>query len=300
MPEERTVFIEGIDSLEEDEEFQKLVNEAELEESALQFPRGYLSISQVNMFIRCGLQYEMRYIKDMISPPGVTLVEGSSIHKALEVGLREKMDTGKVAPASVMEDAWYGAWKEKKKEVEDWGEEGETQIASAIEKRGPVFINDYRNINMPLINPVGVEQRFWTTIGKHNIPALGYIDLLDEDKPGQLNGRVVVDHKVVKSSKSQGETDSDPQLTLYSKVSQTNRVRFDCFVKTKTPKIKTIESTRTKKDYLWLSQIFDRVGEAINLGVFLPADPTGWGCTPKFCGYYRVCRGKGKTYGKSA
>ncbi len=294
MTEERTLFIEGANSLEEDEEFQKLIDQSELEESALQSPRGYISISQLNTYIRCGLQYQFRYIDDMVSPPGVALIEGSTIHKALEVGLREKMDTGKVGPLSVMKDAWSDAWKENKKGVVDWEEEGEQKTARVIEQRGLYLLNEYHRVKMPAINPIGVEQRFWTSIGEHNIPVLGYIDLVDQDKIDLIEGRVVVDHKVVKSSKSQGDADSDPQLTLYAKVSNTNRVRFDCFCKTKTPKIKSVESTRTHKDYLWLSKIFDRVAEAINAGMFLPADPTSWACSQRFCGYYHICRGKGR------
>lgn len=282
MTEERVVYIEGFGSMEEDEEFQKLIDEAELEESALQSPRGYISISQIGTFLRCGLQYQFRYVDGLVSPPGAALVEGSSIHAALEVGLREKMDTGKVGPVSVMKDAWYDAWKEKKKEISDWGDDGEQKTIHTVEQRGPFLLTEYHRTNMPVINPIGVEKRFWSTIGKYNTPVLGYIDLIDQDKMDLVEGRTVVDHKVVKSAKSQADADSDPQLTLYAHVSQTNRARFDCFCKTKTPKIKSIETTRNKKDYLWLSKIFDRVAEAINAGMFLPAEPTSWACTHRF------------------
>ena len=292
MTKERTLFIEGADSLEEDEEFQKLLDEAALEESALQSPRGYISISQLNMFMRCGLQYKFRYVDQIVRPPGVTLVEGSSIHKAVEVGLREKMDTGKVAPASIMQDAWRDTWTEKKKEIENWGDEGEKKTVQEVESRGLAFLSQYHMNKMPKINPIGVEQRFWTTIGKNNIPVLGYIDLIDQDRMDLVDGRSVVDHKVVRAVKSQADADNDPQLTLYSKVSQNRRVRFDCFCKTKTPKIKSVESVRTQQHYRWLAYLFDRIAETISAGTFLPADPSHWTCTPKFCGYYYMCRGK--------
>ena len=294
MSEARTVFIEGVDSMEEEEEFQKLLDHAELEESALQFPRGYLSISQVNMYQRCGLQYQFRYVDDMVSPPGISLVEGSTIHKALEVGLREKMDTGKAGPVSVMKDVWTDTWKEKRKEVEDWGEDGEDKSRVIIEKRGLWLLDMYHKTKMPTINPVEVEKRFWTSVGENNIPVLGYIDLIDQDNLDPIGGRAVVDHKVVKSAKSQGDADNDPQLTLYAKVSNTNHVRFDCLCKTKTPKIVSVKSTRSNKEYLWLTKIFDKVAKAINAGIFLPADPTGWSCSAKWCGYYNMCRGKGR------
>lgn len=294
MAKERTLFIEGADSLEEDEEFQKLLDEAALEESALQFPRGYISVSQLNMFMRCGLQYKFRYVDQIVRPPGVSLVEGSSMHKALEVGLREKMDTGNIGPVSVMKDAWHETWTEKKKEIENWGDDGEQKVVHEVEKRGLTLLGKYHHEKMPVVHPIDVEQRFWTTIGKNNIPVLGYIDMIDQDKIDLVNGRSVVDHKVVRATKSQADADNDIQLTLYSKVSQAPRVRFDCFVKTKEPKIKSVSSVRTRHDYRWLARVFDAVAETISAGVFLPADPSHWTCTPKFCGYYYTCRGKRK------
>lgn len=294
MSGEREVFVEGFNSMEEDEEFQKLVDETKLEENALQLPRGYLSISQLNTFLRCGLQYQYRYIDGLVSPPGISLVEGSAIHKGLEVILREKKDTGKVAPMSVLHDAWYDAWKEKKKDITDWGEDGERKTVRDTESRDVGLLSLYYQTKMPVVNPIEVEQRFWTSVGNNNIPVLGYIDMIDQDELDLVNGRSVVDHKVVKSSKSQADANNDPQLTLYAKVSHTDRVRFDCLCKTKTPKITTVASTRVPTDYLWLVKIFDKVAEAINAGTFMPADPTSWACSPRFCGYYWHCRGKGR------
>ena len=291
---ERSVFIEGVDSLEEDEEFQKLLDQAELEKSVLQFPRGYLSVSQVNMFMRCSLQYKFRYVDDVISPPGVSLIEGSSMHKALEVGLREKMDTGKIPPVDVMRDAWRDTWKKRQTDIEDWGDNGKVKATATAEHQGMSLVGLYHRDNLPKINPLGIEQRFWTSIGTHNIPTLGYIDLVDQEEIDLVDGKTVVDHKVVGSTKSQADADGDLQLTLYSKVSDTRHVRFDCFVKTKIPKIKIVKAMRKRADYKWMDTIFDKVAEAINAGIFLPCDPTGWACSRRFCGFYRMCRGKNR------
>ena len=32
-----------------------------------------------------------------------------------------------------------------------------------------------------------------------------------------------------------------------------------------------------------------RVRQGINAGTFIPADPTSWVCSPKFCGWYATC-----------
>lgn len=283
----KVVFLEGAEDVDPEDEYNRLVEEATLVESELTLPRGYLSVSQVSMYMRCGLQYAFRYVDDLIRAPGLALVEGTAIHRAVEVGLREKMESGTPAPLDVMLDAWRDKWAEASKDVEDWGDDGKYAAAREVERRATSFVRTYHTDHIPTIRPESVENRFWTTVGENRIPVLGFIDLIDAFKH-----RTVVDHKVVKSAKSQADADSDLQLTLYSKVSGTNEVGFDCFVKTKTPKVKSVRSKRTPTDHVWMERVFDHVAQAINDGVFLPADPTSWSCSPKFCGYYHMCRGR--------
>jgi hypothetical protein len=290
--EDKLFILEGMPAVEEEDEFKKLVKEAELEESTLYLPRGYLSVSQVGMYMRCGLQYKYRYVDDVIKPPGVALVEGSAMHKALEVGLIEKMQAGTVTPVDVMLDAWQDSWKQKKTEVEDWGDEGEQKVAETVENRGHTLIKMYHGTHLPERHPTGVEKRFWTMMGDTRTPVLGYIDLVDVETVDQIPGPTVVDHKVVRAAKSQADTDSDMQLTVYAQAIGTPRVRFDSFCKTKKPQIKTTRSMRTTQDYKWVAHVFDTVAQNISKGVFLPADPASWVCSRKFCGYYDSCRGK--------
>jgi len=269
-----------------------LVDESSLDTSELALPRGYLSVSQVNMYIRCGLQYQYRYIDSKVAPPGVALIEGSSMHTSLEVGLTEKKDKNTIAPVSVMLDAWHDAWKENKKEVTDWGDKGAALEERTAATRAAKFVQLYHDNHLPNINPLAVEKRAHTMLGKNRIPVLGYIDLIDQEDTDLINGRVVVDHKVVRSAKTQDAADSDLQLSLYALMENTRSVRFDCFVKSKLAKIKTVSSRRTQKDIDWMTRIFDSVAVNISKGIFIPCDPTSWACTKKYCGYYNSCRGK--------
>lgn len=291
MNENELFVLDGMPGVDEEDDFKRLVAEAELEESALHLPRGYLSVSQVSMYLRCGMQYKFRYVDELIRPPGVALVEGSAMHKALEVGLREKMTSGKVAPLDVMLDAWQDTWKEKKKEVVDWGESS-NETERTVETRAQALVGKYHAEHLPQRNPAGVEQRFWTMIGETRTPVLGYIDLVDLETVSGIPGSTVVDHKVVRAAKSQAETDSDIQLTIYAYVTKTPRVGFDSFCKTKKPQIKTTRSLRTLQDFKWATYIFDTVAQNISKGFFMPTNPANWVCSPKFCGYYDICRGR--------
>jgi len=266
----------------EEEEFFRLTEDGILEKCDLELPRGYLSSSQVNRYLKCGMQYKFRYIDGIIRPPGIAMAAGSSVHRALEIALKEKMKTSSV-PLSLIEDAWWESWRVIKKDIEDW-EEDENTVEGQLRK----LVKVYHSTKLPEILPLEVEKRFWISVGKSNVPVVGYIDLID-----QPENKTIVDHKVVGRSKQQREADSSLQLTLYSKAMQIPKVRFDCLVRgTKTPTVKTLSSQRTQADLDWLEHLFDKVAEAINKGIFMPCDPSSFACSPKYCGYYELCKGR--------
>ena len=291
------LFMEG-ESEDPDLEYQQLLEEAKILETELQLPRGYFSLSQYRTYMRCGLQYEYRYIKDIVAPPGVAMIEGSAVHKALEVGLREKKESNKVPPVDVMVDAWRDSFTEKQKEV-NWelelAQEQSTKqrLLKDLETRDRQFIQMYNEQHLPKVAPKEVESRFWTIMGPMAVPILGYIDLIDSGEADpELDGALVVDHKVVARSKTQHDTDTDLQLTLYSKVSNVPNVGFNAFVKNKTPVIKNLRSTRTATDYERMEFLVVEIAKAVAAGVFLPADPGDYTCSPKYCGYYHMCHGR--------
>ena len=49
-----------------------------------ELPRGYLSASSIGMLQTCPKQFEFRYVKNIVIPPGKALVLGSSVHKVFE------------------------------------------------------------------------------------------------------------------------------------------------------------------------------------------------------------------------
>lgn len=268
-------------------ELEQLIQSGKLQRCKLELPTGYLSASQVGMFLRCQMQFYWRYVVGVIKPPGIAQLEGQTIHKTLQSVLNEKKDTGRSTPLDAMKDVWRGRWVEKEGTVEDWGEAGKEKVYNEIERRSLTFLNLYHVNKLPKIQPKGVEKKIWTEVGYHRIPVVGYIDLIDTINPVKDE---IVDHKVVAISKSQAEVEGDLQLSLYAKATGIPSVRFDCFVKTRVPQLKTVESVRFEKDIKWMEHVFDRVAESINLGNFMPCSPTSWTCSPKACGYYSMCR----------
>ena len=302
-PTEKIVFLEGGEDVDPDKEYQQLLEEATIEECALTLPRGYLSVSQVNTYRRCPLQYYFRYIKDLIRAPSASQAEGSAIHKSVAVGHEEFVKSGKV-PLDILLDAYNGYWKDIKKDV-DWKAEEDVVSDDLIERRGHIFLSQYNDRFIPNLSPrvdeTGplIERRFWVTVGEARVPVLGFIDLVaknetkfsDKTSPDGSGEEEVIDHKVTTKNKSQDEVDNDLQLSVYSRVMGVSHVRFQCFVKTKKPQIKAVAARRSEQSWKWSEFVITQVAECISKGLF-PPGADGWHCTPKWCGYWDMCRGR--------
>lgn len=297
------VFLEGGEEVDTDAEYRRLVEEASIEECALQLPRGYLSVSQINTYRRCPLQYYFRYIKDLIRAPSASLVEGNAVHKSVAVGHEESVRAEKV-PLELMLDTYNDYWKKAKVEV-DWKAEDDQVSEDLIVRRDHDFLRQYNQNFIPRLAPrvddrgAFVERRFWVTAGEARVPLLGFIDLVaknetvfaDAKSPKGSGEEEVIDHKTATKSKTQADVDNDLQLTVYSRVTGIVNVRFQCFVKTKTPKITAVASKRSVNSWKWAEFVVSEIAQCISKGVFPPGND-GWHCTPKFCGYWDMCRGR--------
>lgn len=277
---ERVHFIEGVEDI--DAYVSQLIKEEEIPASLYELPKEYLSVSQVTMFQRCPRQYFYRYVENVVSPPGSAMVEGSAIHRSLEKALLAKKNND-LLPLDTLLDVYREEWKKAEGVVFE-EDENEDKILS----RGRRFLTLYREDNLKRIIPIDVEKKFFVTLPGAHVPVLGFIDLIDAGEEDKVEA--IVDHKVTGRMKSQFEADSDMQLTLYSHVIGTPKVRFDVFLKNKTPVIKSVSSLRRSADIRWVSKVFTEVARAISTGIFPPCDPKNYMCRPEQCGYFGRCR----------
>lgn len=295
----KVIFLEGADeaTFDPEKEVQRLIEEASLLECELRLPKGHLSVSQVEMYRRCPRQYYFRYIKDLIRPPSIALVEGKAVHAGLATGHIEAAKAfGQGINTDIMTDALQTAWNKEKVEI-DWSDPAneEEDPEEMILRRGRRFLELYNAEVLPNLptsvdekGPM-VERRFWVTVGQSKVPVLGYVDLVATNNlPGGSNEQEIVDHKVVGRAKSEDDVRSDMQLTVYASALSIPRVRFHSFVKNKTPTIKMVSAIRTAKDWRWTEAAVEAVAQAIHAGIF-PPGASGWHCSKKFCGYWNEC-----------
>lgn len=278
-----------------------------------QLPLGYLSHSQINMYQTCPRQYYWRYVRDQKRPPGIALSLGSSAHKALETTHNYLLDYQRVAPLEEVLTVFSDTFDKHAKEIPQTEWQNENTDKGVVKDTGVRLLSIYNTRVAPQVRPQlrngirGIEKKFETRIA--DVPVLGYIDLIDENTDSIVSaserellencGRTiptsletsVVDFKFKSKTMSQSEVDGSLQLTLYAWVENIPLVRFDQFLKQKTPRFKRLASRRTPKQYVWMHEVINGVARAISAGIFPPCDPTSWACSPRWCGFYHFCRG---------
>lgn len=248
--------------------------------------KKYLSATQIGMFLRCGRQYEFRYIQGIKRPPNGAMFQGRVWHKAIERNYAQKVSSGTDLSLSDMKE-FFAAEYEKGLQHEEVNFEGEN--AGTIKDEGMLITSTHHQTIAPKVRPILVEEEFRVSLGQDfPFDLLGYWDVVDDHG-------VIIDNKSYSKSPTQESVDTDLQLSLYSlayriKTGQIERgLRIDSVVKNKTPKVVQVETSRTNSDCQWLLGLIEGVAKAIRSGIFYP-NPTGYLCSPKWCGYWGLCR----------
>lgn len=304
-----------------EDEGQSLISPEELaditarlsEHPLLKLPKGRLSVSQIEMYLRCARQYMLRYVRDEIRPPGVAMILGSSAHKAAEHTHHHIVDHKVPASEEEVLAAYSDCYELGLVDVPTKAKEDAE--AFKVKDVGVELVKLYNKHHAPTVQPRvspdgtrGIELKFEQDIA--GVPMLGYIDLIDVNVPvgiseteyRMLQSRdvtvpedmrtCVTDLKTKGKAASAGEIRDSLQLTVYSFVTGILAVRFDQMIKTKQPKVQRITDYRSPADHLWMQEIVRSVAMSISAGVFPPCNPVEWICSEKWCGYYSQCRGR--------
>lgn len=247
--------------------------------------KPYLSPSQIDMYLRCGESYRRRYIEGERIPPGVAMLQGTGVHAGAEVNFRQKVDTHSDLPFRDIVDAAVDGFDRSL--LGGYVIDPEGPAPDEARDQVATLAMLYADEVAPEYQPVHVEQAVKIELpGAYDM--LGVIDLADD------HGRVV-DIKTTGKAKSQNECDTSAQLTFYAAAHRVltgelaSEVRLEVLVKTKRPKRVMLASTRGQEHFVSLANKINAVSAGIQAGVFLPAEPGSWMCSPKFCGYYHTC-----------
>jgi putative RecB family exonuclease len=247
----------------------------------------------LGMFDRCPRQYFYRYCEGLVLPPAVAMIVGTGVHVSSAKDLTAKRDTGDLLPLKAVTEAAFdavnGEWDKTGVMLDD--EErllGEKRVRGEAVDASVALAKLHHKELAPTIRPKHIERGFSVPLKNHPFDLGGTIDLQEDD--GTLH-----DLKTRAASPPAGLADTSLDLSFYGLAAWSldgtppPKLALDCLVKTKTPKIVTLVTTRTKAAYNALLLRVELVNRAIESGVFPPCSPDSWCCSAKFCGYFGRC-----------
>ena len=249
----------------------------------------HLSYSSISAYLYCGANWRFKYVDKVETPASPELAFGSAFHAAIEKHLISERRDDLLA-------CWSEAWKlQLEKETVEWNganpevyyNDGVRMFSQAEVQQGILSIQ-------PGMDDVGMmlERRVSLNVPGVPVPVIGFIDVITQDGiPG--------DFKTSKASWSAEKAEAEMQPLFYlAALNQAGvnvkdwRFRHYIFVKTKTPQFQTLEHRHNPAQLLWLFQMIRNVWRGIEAGIY-PENPTGWKCSPKWCEFWQLCRGKG-------
>ena len=247
--------------------------------------------SMLGMFLRCPHQFERRYLRGEIIPPGIAARRGSATHNAAQLNHEQKLHTQADLPIDDLQDAardhyvrmitGEGVFIPK-----DQLAEKDTLLAKGLDA-AVRLTKLYRQSLAPAIQPVLVEEKLTLDVGL-DLRLQGTIDVFTIDN-------WLPDLKTADKSNGSGEADHSLQLTFYAGLlaHQTGqwptKVSLEILVNNKEPKLQSLPTTRGPEDWANLLRRIHLMLAQIQTGLFPPCDPGAWICSPQWCGYFWTC-----------
>lgn len=239
-------------------------------------PKGYLSVSQIETYLRCPKQYEQAYVHRNREEDRIEMVEGTIFHRVAERSNRLWIEKKKHLSVRDALAAWKTFSTEEFEKVKEWGSE----TPRTVKKRAETFIEDL--FPDPGWEPTQAEHEFSTTLA--GVKVVGVIDMLDEES--------VTDFKVA-STADYYNPKMSLQSLLYRLHTGRKRFRYEIFEKRYGKRrilwddVEDTERFRPYVEYVVLS-----VALSISRGAFPLTDPVKNPlCSKRFCHLWSSCVG---------
>ena len=243
--------------------------------------RPHLSHSSINSYLECGLYYKFSKI-DKLKPQFISdnLLYGITVHRVLADFHQERL-IGKIVSADDLYDLFETYWK-KAAENNESIKYSKNQSFTSILNEGRALLEIYhKSLPKDLYNIVAIEEPFSIRLDGLDIPIIGIMDLVEEDRYGTI---IITENKTSGKSYSNNQIDKNLQLTVYQIAARSNGygnreilLRIDCLIKTQVPNFKSYYTSRSKLDEHRAIRKIQRVWDGIKKGVFIPND-TSWKC----------------------
>lgn len=255
-----------------------------------------ISPTQINMFSRCGEQYRRRYIEKEVIPPSIAILKGTSTHKGAQFNFEQKINSHVDLKSKDVIDLAVSTFENTVKNEgvflnEDQESIGKNKVIGEAKDSTALLTDLLMKEIAPKYQPIEVEKESKIELENASHDLKGVIDLKTDKEQ-------IVDFKTSSKSWNQERLDRDMQYTFYAMIEKSKKgnvkpMILENLVDLKKPKVNTLETTRNLDDFKNMINRINRITEAINKGVFVPASSDSFICTEKFCGYFNVCKVRG-------
>lgn len=264
-----------------------------------------LSQSILNMASKCGHQVYLRYVKNIIIPPGVAARKGSSVHAGIEHDYRRKVETGNYAPLDELMDVTNetfkalimdeGVWLNKNDQADK-----ENILNTALTESLASAGSYHENVAVHGDKVAMIEEQLTADIG------------IGADISGKPD--VVVDGKLrdIKTAGKRwvkGREEEEIQPVIYRMLIRENGhgdvgAEFCVLTNMKNGPKDTdctwdserkvcIDKREANTTPEYEQSVIERV-KTVHLqfeaGIFPPAYPGSWWCSPDWCGWFSICK----------
>jgi len=242
----------------------------------------HLSVSQVNTFSRCELQWFFRYVEGLKIVPNSALIRGKAVHEGLseiytcmkvqEQYIPERIIDLVVDYVTHADDNEEVNWDKPKDTIKDVSVK---LVNTYIQEKYPESISPSEIENVE----EKIEHNLFTDEGDE-VPIVGYPDL--------ILGSRIIDFKTSSRKPREIDTQYKFQTAFYTTVTNKKVIELQYLITKKEPEIITL-FTKADKTIKAISRMvfmntFKKVRSSIRSGNFLP---TGifhpWAC--KYCAY---------------
>ena len=258
--------------------------------------KKYISPSQYNTLVSCGKQYEFRYIEGLKIAPAWAMLRGRAVHVQRDKSFQQQIDTGSIKSLEevkqIASDAVDNSFKGEVRI--DEGETKESTKGKTKDDALALTEVDHRDFQSTIIGKA-VEQRRTVEIGGLSRPILVITDL-EAEGPG--GGTIIRDAKTAAKTPNFTDEELKRHVQLISEAisfeasagEEPEGIALDYLISTKVPKTKVFQTGPPTIEEV--DRVIDKYGwalETIEAGSFAP-NPTWWGCSKKFCGFYKLCK----------
>lgn len=247
---------------------------------------------------QCGEKFRRKYLERQWSPSSPAALRGTVVHKVARTALLRKMreralptvEEAKDLAATEFDLSWKAGVQLSKEEA--------AEGAAKIEAHSKDFAVDLAGFHVarvaPAIEPVGVERKIIVRPKDSDLEINGVIDLIDR----RPEGEVIRDLKTSQKSPSKDAADKSQQLSIYAMIRMAevgqlpHHLTLDTLVRTPARADKSHVSLDTTRDSEDVNALVNRINtavEAVKRGVFVPASPTEWYCSAKYCEFFASC-----------